>query len=140
MGPQVGVTLNAQFGNFSVQPSLLFSQKGFKIDYSESDRGYTFHVETSSRLNYLELPINFVYTVGGEEGFQVFAGPYAAFGISGKYNYKATLTGNGTDESQSNEADIHYSNKIKNNDNVYYRALDAGLNAGIGYKVGPVQA
>lgn len=29
--PQAGVTLNAQFGNLSLQPSLLFSQKGGRL-------------------------------------------------------------------------------------------------------------
>ncbi|MCB2375999.1 PorT family protein [Hymenobacter sp. BT635] len=131
--PQVGLTLNAQFGNLSVQPSLLFSQKGYKLEEEEDD--YSFKATT--RLSYAEIPVNLVYTTGGTEGFQVFAGPYVGFGIGGKSKFEEDDNG----EKSSGEADIKFASKEGDAEKTeYVRALDFGLNAGVGYKAGPIQA
>jgi Outer membrane protein beta-barrel domain len=60
----------------SFQPSLLFTQKG-QSEYVES---------TSSvvRLNYMELPLNFIYKVPGKSGNFIFGlGPDLSYGLSG---------------------------------------------------------
>jgi hypothetical protein len=152
-GAQAGLSLNVQFGNLSVQPSLLFSMKGDKVEETGTERfssgGQTVSLEYKTthtvRLNYLELPINLVYSTNGAEGgFQVFAGPYVGLGLSGKYksNSKATVTMNGTTttESDSEEADIEFTNEEGDDDSPYLRRLDAGVNMGVGYKVGAIQA
>ncbi|TGE26969.1 outer membrane beta-barrel protein [Hymenobacter metallicola] len=135
-GPQVGLTLNAQFGNLSIQPSLLFSQKGFQTKEEETFSGTTFKSETSLRLSYAEIPVNLVYTTGETEGFQIFAGPYIGIGIGGKYKYE--YSGGGINESGDDK--IKFANKYGDDDTEYVRTLDLGLNAGVGYKAGPVQA
>lgn len=133
LGPQIGVTLNAQFGNISVQPSLLFSRKGYKVEEEDDD----FKYEAWSRLSYVEIPVNFVYTTGGTAGFQVFAGPYVGVGIGGKEKYEYS---EGT-MSESGEDKVKFAGKEGDADDTeYYRSLDFGLNAGIGYKAGPIQA
>ncbi|MBD2714626.1 PorT family protein [Microvirga sp. STR05] len=153
-GPQVGLTLNAQFGNLSVQPSLLYSRKGFQIDDSRNvdfdfdgdgtDEAYSLTTTAKARLGYLELPINLVYsTDGAEGGFQVFAGPYVGMGMGGSYNVKARVEGDGLEYSDSNSSGVKYADKAsddEDDDNLYVRRFDVGLNAGIGYKAGPVQA
>ncbi|TGE22093.1 PorT family protein [Hymenobacter aquaticus] len=136
LGPQVGLTLNAQFGNLSIQPSVLFSQKGYKAEQSETFAGTTETFKYTQRMSYAEIPVNFVYTTGGTEGFQIFAGPYAAFGIGGK----AKLEYSDGTNSDSEEVDIKFESKNGNGNNVYVRGLDFGLNAGVGYKAGPIQA
>lgn len=157
-GAQVGVAINAQFGNLALQPALLFTMKGEKSEESESitntTQGYTtsYSSEYSSklRLNYLEVPVNLVYSTNGADGgFQVFAGPYVAFGLGGKveseYKYSSTTTYNGQvvesdKKSGSDDTSVKFVSKSGNGDNAYLRNIDAGFNLGIGYKVGGIQA
>ncbi|SDY72256.1 Outer membrane protein beta-barrel domain-containing protein [Hymenobacter psychrophilus] len=139
--PQAGITLNAAFGNLAIQPSLLFSQKGFKVTEEERDGADSFKTEATYRLGYLELPVNLVYTTGGTEGFQVFAGPYVGIGVGGKVKAKYTVTQAGVTESGSETVNVKFASKEKNNsDDLYLNQPDFGVNGGVGYKVGPFQA
>ena len=146
--PQIGVTLDMSFGDkLSFQPSLLFSQKGFKTEESgtQSFNGTTVTYSATSkvRINYLELPLNFVFTTGGTQGFQLFAGPYLALGVGGKADYQVTAKDNqGMNISESESYPVNFANQEPSNSNgntFYVRQLDAGLNAGMGYRQGPVQ-
>jgi hypothetical protein len=155
LGPQVGVVMNAQFGNLSVQPALLYSMKGDKLSEKDTETQavgsntytYSYDIKSTRRLSYLELPVNFVYSLNGEEGgFQVFAGPYVGLGIGGEVDYTVkfseTLNGQVTESgSESESLKIKYANKYGDDeDSEYVRTLDAGLNFGVGYKTGPFQA
>jgi hypothetical protein len=73
--------------NFAIQPELNFVQRGGKeeIDFF----GETF--KTDFNLNYLEIPINFLYTTSDFGGFYIGAGPSLNFGLSGKV--KVTFDG-----------------------------------------------
>ena len=87
------------FGSrFAFQPSLVYSQKGFKTSESgtKTSNGTTVTYSGTSTLhvNYLERPLNFVFTIGGTQGFQVFAGPYLAMGVGGKAPYGYSLKDN----------------------------------------------
>jgi hypothetical protein len=76
-GFTAGLFMNAPLSkNFYFQPALNFVQKGY--DQKEGD--------ASSKLsyNYLELPLNFVYSVKQNEGLFIGAGPAISFGLSGK--------------------------------------------------------
>lgn len=75
--------------NFSFMPALNYVQKGFK----ETMDDYKFEAV----LNYLELPLNFVYN---RDGFFVGAGPAISLGLSGKG--KSTFNG------QTDEEDIEF--------------------------------
>jgi hypothetical protein len=78
-------TFNIQFGgamefrirrNFVFQPALLLSAKG--SDYMIDS------VDVSLSPVYLELPLNFVYSIGKEKfSVQFYAGPYFSAGIGG---------------------------------------------------------
>jgi outer membrane protein with beta-barrel domain len=73
-GFTAGVVYSAPIGNdFSFMPSLNFTQKGGKMSESGAEEKVT--------LNYIDLPLNFVYNI---HGFFVGAGPALGFGISGK--------------------------------------------------------
>ncbi|WP_035567708.1 outer membrane beta-barrel protein [Hymenobacter sp. IS2118] len=151
LGAQVGLSLNAQFGKLSVQPSLLFTMKGDKAEDSgrETFGGsdpvtIVYDVKQTIRLNYIELPVNLVYSTNGAEGgFQVFAGPYVALGLGGKVKSesKVTITANGQTEteSESESNNIKFASEEGDDDKLYLRALDAGFNLGMGYKVGGAQ-
>jgi hypothetical protein len=73
-GFTVGIVYSAPLAeHISFMPSLNFTQKGGK---SSSD-GETF----KETLNYIDLPLNFVYNA---DGFFIGAGPALGVGISGK--------------------------------------------------------
>jgi Outer membrane protein beta-barrel domain len=81
-GIAVGIAIDAPMAtNFSFQPALNFIQKGYKI---KDDAG----TETVN-FNYIEVPLNFVYSVKKNEGFFVGAGPSIAYGMSGMDKFKA---------------------------------------------------
>ena len=164
VGVQVGGTLNLSFGKVAFQPSLLFSQKGAELKGSEQETNGSITTKVNAtlkpRLNYLELPLNVVYTTGGDHGFQVFAGPYLAVGVGGGGSYKVALDSNDPDIAQlipngEYPGSLHVDYSDRQNDNssagsgnsfgapaitFTARRFDAGLNAGVGYRVGPVQA
>jgi hypothetical protein len=148
VGAQAGLTLNAQFGKLAVQPSVLFSQKGFHQNQSGTATlngvTTTFSSKADVVLNYIEVPVNLVYTFGDGQGFQVFAGPYAGVGLSGKdkrdsKGVETTSSGAVTNYSIDVTYDVRFGEGRKEN-SVYYRTINVGLNGGIGYKIGALQA
>jgi Outer membrane protein beta-barrel domain len=85
-GIACGVYLDASLGNhLSFQPALNFVQKGYTIKEDPGTEKVNF--------NYIELPINFVYTVKRNEGVFIGAGPSLSYGISGKDKFKYNGTG-----------------------------------------------
>lgn len=181
LAPQFGAVLDVRFGKLAVQPAVLFSQKGvdqrLNISNSNSSGNYTStyndQYHTVSRPNYLEIPINLVYTNGTDHGFQLFAGPYVAFGMGGRAEYENIRVSTST--SNSGYSGFGYSNSYSvgtslfqykddypgpplsffpypnNNNNTsptpfaassgynIARRFDAGFNAGVGYRRGPLQ-
>jgi hypothetical protein len=138
---QAGVVAAIGFGKISLQPALLFSQKGEKqrlISDLKSNNYYYYNYteETvTSRSNWLELPLNVVYTRHGDHGWQVLAGPYVALALGGRqtgttYNSSSGARGPYTDPIDQK---ILYGSQYNN------RRFDAGLNAGLGYRQGPWQ-
>lgn len=117
-GFTAGVLLNAPLSaNFILQPALNFVQKGYKIKDVEGTETVT--------LNYLEVPLNIVYSPKKNEGFFIGAGPSIAYGISGKD--KVTNTG-------STMTDLN--DKIKFGSGAdELKGLDFGVNALVGYRL-----
>ncbi len=115
-GITVGIAIDAPLSsNFSFQPALNFIQKGYKVKDETS--------KETVNINYLEVPLNFVYSTQKNEGFFIGAGPSIAYGISGKDKFTADGM---PDDNQ----------KIKfgsSGDEV--KALDFGVNALAGYKM-----
>ncbi len=126
----------------SLQTSLQFTKKGFKM---EREEGVNFEKRKTS-ISYLEVPVHLAFKVSK---FQVHAGPYVGFGLTGKskheYNFNAdsgkcgvvnaSCQGNG-------ETNYEFKNKVSESDlagyKAYLRRLDVGLNLGAGYRFGPV--
>lgn len=76
--------------NFTFQPGLNFTQKGSKFSISEGSES----MESTTTLNYLELPLNFVYKAPAGNGkFFAGLGPVVNYGISGKSKMKMTGEG-----------------------------------------------
>ncbi len=99
--------------NFYLQPGILYSAKGSK--YSISGDGESF--EMSIKPSYIEVPINALYKLDVSAAkLLIFAGPYFAYGISGKY------------ESSGQSQDI----KFGTSDQDDMKPLDIGINIGVG--------
>jgi hypothetical protein len=131
--PSFGLMLSARFGNIAVQPALTFAQKGTKYEYSSGGAKFT----STVRLSYVDIPVNVVYTTGGDKGFQVFAGPYIGLGIGG--TVKSEISGSGLLDGTSEE-DVKFASKEGTAaKTAYFKNPDFGLNFGLGYLVNNVQ-
>ncbi len=75
-GFHAGVTADMNLADeFFIQPGLLFTTKGSKMK----------NVDVTTTLNYLELPINFLYKPElGDGKLLLGVGPYVGYGLSGK--------------------------------------------------------
>jgi len=96
--------------NITIQTGLNFVQKGAKT----SDMGD----EELVKLNYIELPVNFLYT---HQGFFGGVGPTIAMGLSG--------TDKTTSQGVTEKTDIHFGSGT--DDDV--KRLDIGANITAGY-------
>lgn len=124
IGYHVGV--NAQIPivpEFFFQPGLLFSTKGAKTTMGSLTSTY--------KLNYVELPLNFVYKGALGNGHVIVGfGPYLGYGIGGKVVTK------GGDVSL--DTDIVFTNTVELTDpltDTYFKAFDAGGNVFAGYEM-----
>ena len=96
------------------QPGVLFSTKGAKLGGNEE-----------RRISYVEVPLNLVYRGQLGNNFVLLGlGPYAAFGIGGKY----TIAGV--------DNDLRFTNSIAIWDPRALRRFDAGANIFAGYELG----
>ena len=81
VGLMLSITTNITAGNnFIIQPGINWVQKGTKS--KETFFGIT--EKTTLNTNYIELPLNFLYS---NNGFVIDAGPTFSFGVSGKVKY-----------------------------------------------------
>lgn len=80
---------------FSVQSALRFVTKGFssETDYRDTDGQAIRTGRSTTRTNYLELPVLVLYKVKIGESSHVFGGlgPYMAVGINGKSDFEGLI-------------------------------------------------
>jgi hypothetical protein len=115
-GFQIGAVANIMVNNlFSIQPELLFIQKGMRL---EDGNEYM-----KTKYNYLEVPVLAKVTFGTEQlhGF-VTGGPTAGYAMSGKIDMKM--------EGEEFNEDIEF----EDDDNRF--ELGASFGVGLGYKLG----
>ncbi len=144
-----GVTADVPFSdNFSFQPGLLYTSKGYSYDMDallidiigEDLDGAEIDGFSRASFNYVEVPLNFAFKANG---LQIFAGPYLAMGLSGILKYDYSITYMGFSESDKDEMKMKpFFGEVKDadldEDEDAFSALDYGVNAGIGYRFGPV--
>ena len=110
IGFNVGVGMEYQFSDmWSIQPSLMFTQKGAKQD------------EVKMNPMYLEIPVLAAarFAIADNQNIVVKAGPYFAFGIAGKCKIgdeKIDFFGDGDDQFGA-------------------KRFDAGLGVGVAYEI-----
>ncbi len=98
---------------FAIQPELLFSTQGSKIE----DSGEDYSAEDKLNLSYINLPIMAKFFVAPK--FSLEAGPQIGFLVSAKDKYEETYLG----ETISSDEDV------KDN----FKSIDFGLNLGAGF-------
>lgn len=102
--------------SFAIQPELLYSVKGMKLDYDNSAFA---DGETKFNLNYIDLPVKLVFNLSEDFEFQV--GPYVSYLVSANLDTDAEVL----DYFQiDSEDDIDRKN---------FNTLDYGLSAGLGF-------
>lgn len=107
--------------SIALQPELLFSTKGLKMNYDES-----LFVDGETRFNtyYIDLPVYLVFNLS--EAFQIQAGPYLSYLLSANVNTDAEVLG---------FFDI---NTDKELDRKNFNAFDYGVSAGISFNLNPL--
>ena len=148
-GVEVGAVASIGKGHWALQPALLFSQKGFKIDdeYTQEINGnYSWNsTKNDYCFNYLALPLNLAYTQRADgQGFQLFAGPYLSVLLGGHYtsalgySYRMPHAGGGSSSQTSGTVAAYappWPNSVAN-DVFYTQRFDAGVQGGLGYGYG----
>jgi hypothetical protein len=135
-GFEAGLTGNLQLGHFAVQPSLLFSQKGYRTSGDLMGIDAPASYKETIRHNYLTLPVNLAYTLGEKgQGLQVFAGPYVGLFLGGTYTRRVHEDGyfGGPAIDRDYEGKVKAASAYTNGANRYAQRIDAGLQAGVGY-------
>ena len=140
VGFNIGVGAEYQFTEmWSVQPSLMFTTKGAKADYSEEGETdkYTYNPM------YIELPIMAAarFAVADNQNIVVKAGPYLAFGIGGKMKNEFTDWNEDTDKEFINEVktDIFKDAKLDEDGEptggLGGKKFDFGIGVGVAYEI-----
>lgn len=102
---------------FAIQPELLFSTKGSKIEYG----GSFFDQTVKYNLNYLDLPVLAVFKLG--DAAEIHVGPYVSYLLGANISHDGDL-GSGVDEI----------------DRDHLKSFDYGLSGGFGLNFGSFQA
>lgn len=112
--------------NFSIQPAVLLSNKGYRVinDFSSINLPST---ESTFSPLYVEVPVLALYKINLGSAVRLFGGlgPYAAMGIGGKRNIKTS----GVEAT----TDIEYGN-----DGGDFKQADFGGSLALGGEIGPV--
>lgn len=131
-GFHAGVALDLEFAtDISLQTGLYYTSKG--AEYTTSFPLGIEDVEFEVTANYIELPIHLAYKMDVTPGTRVFvhAGPYMAYGISGKRNINSKYT--------DDLKQLFGAQKIDTFDKRYgYKRFDMGVGLGVGAEFGRV--
>jgi Outer membrane protein beta-barrel domain len=126
----------------SFRPELNFVQKGFKLDFNQSESGFGIISKGNQTLNFIELPLNVIYNVSAGSGnFFLGAGPAIGYGISGKNSFTSVVMQPGLpDQSTTDNSIVKFDGKkdedvAADDDNTHLKALDFGGNFLAGYKM-----
>jgi hypothetical protein len=116
--------------SINFRPELNFIQKGFKLSLPDNSGGFSYSNESDATMNYLELPLNFVYNLpAGANHVFLGAGPSIGYGLSGKSKSKESGTGIPTVEEKN---DINFGGDENEDD---FKPLDLGANILGGYQM-----
>lgn len=126
VGFTIGVLADIALADqFVFQPGLNFTQKGSKLSVTEG----TDKFESKQTLNYLEVPLNFLFqTEAGTGKFFAGIGPGLGFGLGGKSKDKETIDGTTTESTE----DIKFGTNV---DTDHYKPFEFSGNFLAGYEL-----
>ena len=123
--------------HLSLQPSVLYSRRGYKYDYNTSSTSYV-STDTSvttvvaanvdAKLGYIDIPVLLSIYFGDHRGFMLNAGPQLSILLTNQSVATSTVTtstNGGTPQTTQPETETDF--KVK--------PTDISLAAGIGYKL-----
>lgn len=135
---KIGTVVNIPVSlRFSFMPQLNVVNKGYKLKdawtLNEDGFNLTTEVEGTTRLTYLEMPLNFVYN---KNSFFIGAGPSISLGLSGKSEgYVVVREGGTIIEEEESSSDVVFDGDDEANDEKYHlKAIEFGANIIAGYK------
>jgi hypothetical protein len=136
-GVEAGLLATVTFGHFALQPAVRYSQKGYHIEGSflyPANNPYSLEGQADYRLNYLTIPLNFLYTQRATgQGWQVLAGPYLGLLLGGHYESQSRYLNSAN--TFSSEGKVVAGNlELPASTSAYSRQVDAGLQGGVGYR------
>lgn len=113
----------------SFMPELNYVQKGYEFENTSG----SVVAKAKAKLNYIEIPLNFVVKTDGGMGRLFFGlGPAIGFGISGESEASVSGLGGGFDFSE--KEDVEFDGDANATDNkMHLKRMDLGANALAGY-------
>ena len=80
--------------HIALQPGLLFERKGIEVENNTTTATMNVDTKDKIRLDYLEVPVNFVVKFGDlhDARFVVGAGPYVSYLLAANDDYQSTTT------------------------------------------------
>ncbi len=132
IGAIAGFIADFPMGPLSFRPEINFIQKGFKNTSSESILGIDYKTEDKWRLNYVEVPLNFVFNIPMGTGKVFFGlGPNFGLGLSGDAKSKLDVGSN----TSSKTVDVKFDgDKNANDDKIHLKRFDVGGNVLAGFQ------
>ena len=106
---------------FAIQTELLYSGKGIKFDYDESEFA---DGETRFNLNYIDLPVKLVFNLA--EDFEFQFGPYVSYLVNAELD---------TDAEVLDFFEIDSDDEV---DRDQFHSFDFGLSAGLAFDLDPL--
>lgn len=136
IGTVLGVGLNLPVSEgsfFSIQPELLYIQKGYGAKVEESFMGETITAKSKYIMNHIELPVIAKASFGSNAvKAYVNAGPSVGFALGGKYSYKFSGMGEneeGIGKIRFGEGDADETTYLAKEE---YNRVDLGMQVGGG--------
>jgi len=130
------VTAFGDFGvgnNFFIQPGVSLQNKGAKLESSGTVAGATATGTFKQDVMAIEVPVNAVVRIptGDAGAFQISAGPYVGFNISGKNKYSGTYTNGAVAGSSFTDRDLEFGSTTSDD----LSSIDFGANFGLAYRL-----
>lgn len=131
MKPGINLGAYADFNftdMFALEAGLQFEQKGSKMEFSESEYGFTYKYTEKYNINYFTIPVNFRANLAvGDNNLYFLAGPTFGIGLSGKYKWEEEADG----ESESDDEDLKFGDDEKS----HLHRMNIGLLFGAGFEM-----
>ena len=132
----VGIVSEIPFGkSVYFRPELNYIQKKSKLSESGEYLGYSYTESFSMELNYIELPLNFIYKYKVGSGTLIMgAGPTIGLGLSGKANDIISIPSESYSEAYSFTIKFD-GKKDAADENLHLKAINLGANINAGYQL-----